>query len=587
MTLAALAAAIRARASSRRARRCRTRSTRIERLDGALNSFITRARGGGARGGRGARPDRAGRCTACRSAVKDVIDVAGTRTTAALEGARATTWPAARRDGRRAAAAGGRGRRRQAQHARVRLGRARRRAQAFGPARNPWDTERICGGSSGGSGAAVAGGLVPGALGTDTAGSVRIPAALCGVTGIRPTTGRVPNRGVDPRLVDATTPSGRSRARREDCALLLDAIGGPDPERSVDDDRPGRAVPRRDRARRRGLRVGVVAHLLRARSRSTRGSRRWSRTAIGELERLGARVERVDAPVPAPRRGRPAARDAPRGGRGASPAGCGRGSPTTARTFAPACSPGSCCPPPPRSPGQRARRELARGGAAALRALRPARGAGDADRRAPDRRGPGRGRRADAAVPARADPVQLAVELPRACRRRACRAASSTGCPSGSRSTGRRLGEATRPPRRARLPAGDRLARAAAAASRLTTRRAPSYTPRTAHRRKGGQPMSVLIKGGRIVTAADDYVGDVYVEDGASRCSARRSTSAPRRRSTPRGKIVMPGRDRPAHAHRDVLRRDDDLRRLHVRHDGGGVRRDDDADRLLHPGAGR
>ena len=68
----------------------------------------------------------------------------------------------------------------------------------FGPARNPWDLERTTGGSSGGSGAAVAAGLVDVALGTDTAGSVRIPAAFCGVTGHRPSAGLVPNAGAVP-----------------------------------------------------------------------------------------------------------------------------------------------------------------------------------------------------------------------------------------------------------------------------------------------------------------------------------------------------------------------------------------------------
>ncbi|HWQ01668.1 MAG TPA: amidase, partial [Gaiellaceae bacterium] len=82
----------------------------------------------------------------------------------------------------------------------------------FGPARNPWDPERTTGGSSGGSGAAVAAGLVDLALGTDTAGSIRIPAAFCGVTGHRPSVGLVPTGGVVPVAwtLDAVGPLART-----------------------------------------------------------------------------------------------------------------------------------------------------------------------------------------------------------------------------------------------------------------------------------------------------------------------------------------------------------------------------------------
>ena len=98
--------------------------------------------------------------------------------------------------------------------------------------------------------------------------------------------------------------------------------------------------------------------------------------------------------------------------------------------------------------------------------------------------------------------------------------------------------------------------------------------------------MSVLIKGGRIVTASDDYVGDVYVENGTvttdRRVARRRGRQGDRRER----QVRDPGRDRPAHPHRDVLRRDDDLRRLHLRHGLRRVRRHDVAGRLLHAGAG-
>ncbi|NYD51967.1 aspartyl-tRNA(Asn)/glutamyl-tRNA(Gln) amidotransferase subunit A [Actinomadura luteofluorescens] len=99
----------------------------------------------------------------------------------------------------------------------------------FGPTRNPWDPQRFSGGSSMGSGAAVAAGMVPGALGTDTTGSIRNPAAWSGVVGLKPTYGLVPLRGVTPLAasLDHIGPIARSA---EDCALLLDVIAGHDPQ---------------------------------------------------------------------------------------------------------------------------------------------------------------------------------------------------------------------------------------------------------------------------------------------------------------------------------------------------------------------
>jgi aspartyl-tRNA(Asn)/glutamyl-tRNA(Gln) amidotransferase subunit A len=94
---------------------------------------------------------------------------------------------------------------------------------AYGPVRNPWDPERVPGGSSGGSAAAVAAGLAPCSIGTDTGGSIRQPAALCGVVGLKPTYGRVPASGVIP-LSWSQDHVGPMAATAEDAALLLAAI---------------------------------------------------------------------------------------------------------------------------------------------------------------------------------------------------------------------------------------------------------------------------------------------------------------------------------------------------------------------------
>jgi AtzE family amidohydrolase len=107
----------------------------------------------------------------------------------------------------------------------------------YGPTRNPHDPSRVAGGSSGGSAAAVAGGLVPLTLGSDTNGSIRVPAALCGVFGLKPTYGRVSRAGVAlfAAAFDHVGPFARSVA---DLAAAFDAIQGPDPADPVCADRP-------------------------------------------------------------------------------------------------------------------------------------------------------------------------------------------------------------------------------------------------------------------------------------------------------------------------------------------------------------
>ncbi|HSH83166.1 MAG TPA: Asp-tRNA(Asn)/Glu-tRNA(Gln) amidotransferase subunit GatA, partial [Herpetosiphonaceae bacterium] len=129
---------------------------------------------------------------------------------------------------------------------------------AFHPARNPWDPARVPGGSSGGSAVAVAAGQALGALGTDTGGSIRLPAAFCGVTGLKPTYGRVSRYGAVAfaSSLDQIGPFGRTA---RDCAMLLEAIAGADPN---DGTAANAAVPHYAGfldGDIRGLRVGVPA----------------------------------------------------------------------------------------------------------------------------------------------------------------------------------------------------------------------------------------------------------------------------------------------------------------------------------------
>ncbi|MGA2470006.1 MAG: Asp-tRNA(Asn)/Glu-tRNA(Gln) amidotransferase subunit GatA [Solirubrobacteraceae bacterium] len=131
---------------------------------------------------------------------------------------------------------------------------------AFGPVLNPWDHRRVPGGSSGGSAAAVAGGLAPWAIGTDTGGSIRQPAALCGIVGCKPTYGAVSRYGMI-AFASSLDQAGPLARDVSDAALLLSAmVGARDPRDSTSLDYPG-AIALPTRVDLKGVRLGVPAEL--------------------------------------------------------------------------------------------------------------------------------------------------------------------------------------------------------------------------------------------------------------------------------------------------------------------------------------
>ncbi|HSK16861.1 MAG TPA: Asp-tRNA(Asn)/Glu-tRNA(Gln) amidotransferase subunit GatA [Gaiellaceae bacterium] len=164
---------------------------------------------------------------------------------------------------------------------------------AYGPSRNPWDPERVPGGSSGGSAAAVAGGLAPWALGTDTGGSVKQPASLCGVVGLRPTYGTVSRYGIV-AFASSLDQVGPLTKTVRDCALLYRIIAGKDPRDSTTVELPEPAtVPEREDLK--GLRIGVPKELNEAEGIET-GVSESVNAAIRLAEELGAEVGETSLP---------------------------------------------------------------------------------------------------------------------------------------------------------------------------------------------------------------------------------------------------------------------------------------------------
>ena len=170
---------------------------------------------------------------------------------------------------------------------------------AFFPTRNPWDTTRVPGGSSGGSAAAVAAGAAPFALGTDTGGSIRQPASFCGVTGLKPTYGRVSRYGLVAYAssLDQVGPITRDAA---DCALILQAIAGHDPRdaTSLPDLVPDYSAALTGDIS--GLRLGVPSEYFAASPESDgmdAGVRAAVTAAIDQMAALGAEIREVSLPT--------------------------------------------------------------------------------------------------------------------------------------------------------------------------------------------------------------------------------------------------------------------------------------------------
>ena len=172
---------------------------------------------------------------------------------------------------------------------------------AFGAVKNPWNSKKIPGGSSGGSAAAVAAGLMPAATGTDTGGSLRQPAAMCGITAIKPTYGRVSRYGMI-AFASSLDQAGPMASSSEDCALLLDAMAGFDARDSTSLNTPKAqesilarfskaiAPDTSTGAPLQGVRIGVPREFFGAGLAADVGARVES--ALHEYEKLGAtRVE--------------------------------------------------------------------------------------------------------------------------------------------------------------------------------------------------------------------------------------------------------------------------------------------------------
>jgi Asp-tRNA(Asn)/Glu-tRNA(Gln) amidotransferase A subunit family amidase len=268
---------------------------RIERLDGHINSFLlTRPEAALAEAAAAEaaimRGDHRGPLHGIPIAHKDIVETAGIRTTAHSKLLRDFVPQRDATIVRRLAAAGT-----------ILLGKTATHEFAMGgpsfdlpwpPARNPWNTDHFTGGSSSGTGAAVAAGFILGGSGSDTGGSIRLPAAYCGVTGLKPTYGRVSRHGVLP-LAYSLDHVGPLAWTVEDCAILLQAMAGHDP---ADPASATVAVPDYRAALRpdlRGLRIGVVGHFFKSDYSIDAEAESAIDAALATMRELGAELRDV------------------------------------------------------------------------------------------------------------------------------------------------------------------------------------------------------------------------------------------------------------------------------------------------------
>ena len=166
---------------------------------------------------------------------------------------------------------------------------------AFGTVRNPWDTSRVPGGSSGGSAAAVGSGMVPAAIGSDTGGSIRQPASFCGCVGLKPTYGRVSRYGLVAfgSSLDQIGPFTRTV---EDATLLLEVMGGRDRRDSTSADQPIKDVVPESNVDLAGMRIGVPRQYVQSGANDP-DVQACVDDVVARIESLGGQIVEIDLPL--------------------------------------------------------------------------------------------------------------------------------------------------------------------------------------------------------------------------------------------------------------------------------------------------